>query len=93
MVLWGRSRQSTNIRDLLGRGGLAAGGCGTLVIIIIAVVMFSSGGVSTPDSTDIDVDIDVPRPELPDAPKMPDLPDIPPVEPPSVPQPNPSPGA
>jgi len=39
MVLWQRSRQSTNIRDLRGRGGIAMGGCGTLVIIIIALVL------------------------------------------------------
>jgi uncharacterized protein len=38
MVLWGRSRQSTNIRDLRGRGGLMGGGCLTLVIVIVAVI-------------------------------------------------------
>ena len=39
MVLWGRSRQSGNIRDLRGRGGLMGGGCLTLVIIIVALVL------------------------------------------------------
>jgi uncharacterized protein len=38
MVLWGQSRQSTNIRDLRGRGGLMGGGCLTLVIIIVALI-------------------------------------------------------
>ena len=38
MVIWGRSRQSTNIRDLRGKGGLAGGGCLTLVIIIVALI-------------------------------------------------------
>ena len=27
----------------------------------------------------VDIDVDLPRPTLPDAPKMPDLPDVPPV--------------
>ena len=39
MVLWGRSRQSTNIRDLRGKGGLMGGGCLTLVIIIVALIL------------------------------------------------------
>ena len=39
MVLWRRSRQSTNIRDLRGRGGLVGGGCFTLVIIIVALIL------------------------------------------------------
>lgn len=40
MVLWKRSRQSTNVRDLRGRrGGLLGGGCLTLVIIIVAMVL------------------------------------------------------
>ena len=39
MVLWGRSRQSTNIRDLRGRGGLMGGGCLTLVIIVVALIL------------------------------------------------------
>ena len=38
MVLWGRSRQSTNIRDLRGRGGLMGGGCLTLVVVIVALI-------------------------------------------------------
>ncbi|HUF12715.1 MAG TPA: neutral zinc metallopeptidase [Longimicrobiales bacterium] len=41
MVLWKRSRQSTNVRDLRGRGrgGLLGGGCLTVVIIIVALVL------------------------------------------------------
>jgi len=39
MVLWRRSRQSTNIRDLRGRGGLMGGGCFTLIIIIVALIL------------------------------------------------------
>ena len=40
MVLWKRSRQSSNVRDLRGRGrgGLLGGGCLTLVIIIVAMI-------------------------------------------------------
>ncbi|WP_296170223.1 L,D-transpeptidase [uncultured Brevundimonas sp.] len=64
-----------------------------VVVAIIAVVIFANGGASvpTPDSTDVNVDIDLPRPNLPDAPKMPDLPSPPPIEPPSVPDPAPAP--
>lgn len=39
MVLWRRSRQSGNVRDLRGKGGLMGGGCLTLVIIIVALVL------------------------------------------------------
>ena len=39
MVLWRRSRQSTNVRDLRGRGGLMGGGCLTLVIIVVALFL------------------------------------------------------
>ena len=57
-----------------------------VVVIIIAVVVFSNrGAIEAPDGTDVSVDIDLPRPELPDAPKMPDLPDVPPVNPPTLP--------
>ena len=62
-------------------GGLA------VAVVIIAFVLFSNGGgVYLPDSTDLAVDIDLPRPQMPDAPKIPDLPDVPPVGPPSRPQ-------
>ena len=74
-----------------GGGGWVAVLIGILVLvaIVIAVVMFSNRGVvPTPDAADVNVDVDLPRPELPDAPKMPDLPN---VEPPTVSQPSPAP--
>jgi hypothetical protein len=61
-----------------------------VVAIIIAVVMYSNRGgvVPTPDAGDVNVDVSLPRPDLPDPPKMPDLPN---VEPPTVSQPAPAP--
>jgi hypothetical protein len=49
--------------------------------------------MNTGKDTNVDIDVDLPRPTLPDAPKMPDLPDVPPVEPPTVPTPSPEPQA
>jgi hypothetical protein len=60
-----------------------------VVAIIIAFVVFSQGGGGLPDAkdTNVDIDVDLPQPTLPDPPKMPDLPN---VEPPSVPSPAPA---
>lgn len=69
--------------------GFLVGGI-VVVLIIIAFVLFSNGAGDGRD-TKVDVDVDLPRPELPKAPELPDLPDIPPVEPPTVPQPDPAP--
>ncbi len=65
-----------------GGSGIAFIVGGLLVLVaIIAVVMFMRGSpVDTPAETNLDVDIDVPAPQmpdLPDAPKMPDMPEIP----------------
>ncbi len=76
-----------------GRGGsgwlgFLVGGL-VVVLIIIAVVVFSNGGLNrAADTTRVDLDVDLPAPELPDAPKMPELPN---VEPPSIPSPSPAP--
>ncbi len=65
--------------------GLLVGGL-VLVVIIIAVVVFSNrGAIEAPDGADVPVDIDLRRPALPDAPKMPDLPDVPAANPPVMP--------
>ena len=75
-------------------GGGGSGWIGFLVggiaveLIIIAVVMFSNGGLNAAKDTNVDVDVDLPTPTLPDAPKMPDLPE---VQPPSLPNPEPAP--
>lgn len=68
--------------------GLLVGGL-VVVVLIIAFVVFSQGGMSGTKDTNVDIDVDLPRPTLPDAPKAPDLPDMPSVEPPSVPGPEP----
>lgn len=68
--------------------GFLVGGL-VVVVLIIAFVVFSNGGMGPGKAADIDIDVDLPRPTLPDAPKMPDLPDVPAVEPPSVPGPEP----
>jgi hypothetical protein len=78
--------------DRSGTGwiGFLVGGI-VVVLIIIAVVMFAGGGLNSARDTKVDVDVDLPRPELPEAPKLPEVPDLPPVEPPSVPNPDPAP--
>lgn len=63
--------------------GLLLGGL-VIVVLIIAFVVFSRGGMDAKD-TNVDVDVDLPKME---APKMPDLPE---VEPPTLPQPAPAP--
>ncbi len=70
--------------------GFLVGGL-LVVLVIIAIVVFSSGGLNRAAETEVDLDVDLPAPELPDAPKMPDLPEVPTVEPPSVPDPSPAP--
>ncbi|RZJ01219.1 MAG: hypothetical protein EON90_04280 [Brevundimonas sp.] len=63
-----------------------------VVVAIIAFVVWNNGGVSTPDpdETNVDVNIDLPQPKLPELPQ-PKLPDMPNVEPPTVPEPGPAP--
>lgn len=68
--------------------GLLVGGL-VVVVIIIAFVVFSNGGMSPGKDTNVDINVDLPRPSLPDAPKMPDIPDTPSVQPPSVASPEP----
>jgi hypothetical protein len=88
--------QHTTINTPSPRGGggswiaLLVGGL-VVVVVIIAFVALSNGGMPAPGGTDIDVDIDLPRPELPDAPTVPDLPDVPQIEPPTMPLPEPAP--
>lgn len=71
--------------------GFLVGGLVVVVIIIGVVLLTRGGGVETPNGTDVEINVDVPRPTLPDAPRLPDLPAPPPVEPPSVPNPQPAP--
>ena len=59
-----------------------------MVLVIIAIVVFSSGSLNRATDTNVDLDVDLPAPSLPEAPKMPDLPD---VEPPTLPNPDPAP--
>lgn len=66
--------------------GLLVGGL-VLVVLVIAFVVFSQGGVSGTKDTNVDIDVDLPRPTLPDGPRVPDLPDMPSIEPPTVPGP------
>lgn len=67
--------------------GFLVGGL-LVVLVIIAIVVFSNGGLNRATDTKVDLDVDLPAPTLPEAPKMPDLPD---VDPPSVPNPEPAP--
>jgi len=57
-----------------------------VVVAIIGFVVWSHGG-SAPaaDARDVNIDVNLPSP------KMPDLPSPPHIEPPTVPQPNPGP--
>ncbi|MBX9460095.1 MAG: hypothetical protein KL785_02090 [Brevundimonas sp.] len=67
--------------------GFLVGGL-LVVLVIIAIVVFSSGGLNRASDTNVDLDVDLPEaPSLP----APELPDLPPVEPPSVPDPTPAP--
>ncbi|QQQ20009.1 hypothetical protein JIP62_04420 [Brevundimonas vitis] len=56
---------------------------GLLVLVLIIGWVVYSGGVTAPSSdTKVDVDVDIPAPQMPD---LPEAPSLPPVEPPSVP--------
>ena len=64
-----------------GNAGLAFIFGGIVVgLAIIAFVVFSNGGIGAPDGTDVSVDIDLPRMELPGPPKMPTQPQVVPLE-------------
>lgn len=69
-----------------GAGWLAFVIGGLVVAVAIIGFVLWSSGAATPDRvTDVDIDVDMPAPRLPDAPTLP------PVEPPSVPSPTPPP--
>lgn len=74
-----------------GNAGLAFIVGGLLVAVaIIAWFVFSGGRASAPSTPDLNVDIDVPAPRLPDVPDRPAPPDLPrPAEPPRVAAPEP----
>lgn len=77
-----------------GKGGLIAFLIGGVVVALalIAWVLWS-GGLARPDrAPEVNVDLNLPAPTLPDAPRLPDGPPVlPPVEPPTVPSPSPAP--
>jgi len=78
---------STGDRGGAGWIGFLVGGL-LVVLVIIAIVVFSNGGLDRATDTKVDLDVDLPAaPALP----APDLPDLPAVEPPSVPDPEPVP--
>ncbi|MBF0665966.1 MAG: hypothetical protein IR159_10595 [Brevundimonas sp.] len=81
---------SSGDRGGAGWIGFLVGGL-LVVLVIIAIVVFSNGGLERATGTEVDLDVDLPAPTLPDAPKAPDLPDLPQVEPPTVPDPSPAP--
>lgn len=64
--------------------GFLIGGL-VVVVAVIAFVLWSGGAQAPSKVADIDVEVDIP------APRMPDVPALPPVEPPSVPSPTPPP--
>ncbi len=68
--------------------GLLVGGL-VIVLLIIAFVVFTNGGMTGARDTHVDINVDLPRPTMPDAPKMPDLPRVPPVDRPTLPGPEP----
>ena len=55
-------------------GGIAVG------LATIAYLVLSNGGIGTPVSKDVSVEIDLPRMELPGSPKMPTQPQVVPLE-------------
>jgi hypothetical protein len=55
-----------------------------IVLIIVAVVLFT-GGMGTTDETNVDLNVDVPTPSMPEAPSLPEAPDVPAIEPPTAP--------
>lgn len=64
-----------------GNAGLAFIFGGIVVgLATIAFLVFSNGGIGTPDGTDVSVDINLPRMELPGSPKMPTQPQVVPSE-------------
>ena len=64
-----------------GNAGLAFIFGGIVVgLATIAFLVFSNGGIGTPDGTDVSVDINLPRMELPGSPKMPTQPQVVPLE-------------
>ncbi len=68
--------------------GLLVGGL-VVVLLIIAFVVFSSGGTSPGKDTKVDINVDLPRPTMPEGPKLPRLPEVPSVDRPTVPGPEP----
>ncbi len=73
------NNNSGGSRIALRVGGLV------VFVLIIAFVVFSNRGVEATDGTDVSVDIDELRRELPDALNTPNLPDVSPVNPPTLP--------
>lgn len=73
--------------DRGGGGGWLAFIIGGLVVAvaIIGFVLWSNGASAPEGGADVDIDLNLPAPRLPDAPALP------PVEPPSVPSPTPPP--
>ena len=61
--------------------GFVIGGL-VVAVAIIGFVLWSNGMPTPERVTDVDIDVDIPAPRLPDAP-----PTLPPVEPPTVPSP------
>lgn len=63
-----------------GGAGLIIGALVVIALIVAAVLFLNNAPTKDGGDTNLDVDIDVPAPslpELPDAPKMPDLPEVP----------------
>ena len=66
--------------------GFLVGGL-LVVVAIIAAVLYMKGDGAAPGETNLDVNIDIPAPRLPDAPRLPEAPTLPPVEPTATPSP------
>ncbi len=71
--------------------GFLVGGLLVVVAIIAAVLYMNGDRAAGPGDTNLDVNIDIPAPRLPDAPKMPDPPTLPDIEPPAAPTTGPAP--
>lgn len=77
-----------------GGGGFLAFIIGGLVVAVAVIAFFVwRGGAPSPTAmpSEVNIDVDLPRPDLPQAPRLPEGPTLPSVNPPTVPSPSPAP--
>lgn len=83
---------NTTIHTTERRGGSPWAAIVVVVLLVLAALIgwaVYTGQTPVAPASEVNVDVDLPRPTLPDAPKMPDNP-LPDVQPPTAPAPAPA---